>query len=112
LKYATLLILLALLALGANAAEPGLAAVTDLGQANGQALACKDKDAAARAKSLMLRYAPRTQRYGEVFEQATQQGFLAQVKAQSACPEARALAERMDGIAKQLRESLPQILPE
>lgn len=101
--------IVALLAFPVRAADAdaGLAAVGELGQANGLALACGDKETISRAKNLMLQHAPKTPRYGQAFEQATQQGFLAQVKGPSTCPEARAVAERIEGLAQRLRVALP-----
>ncbi|MDD5249795.1 MAG: hypothetical protein PHY45_12455, partial [Rhodocyclaceae bacterium] len=67
MKTSTLLLLIALAASAANAADavadPGLAAVQNLGRINGQALACSEQDVAARAKQLMLAHAPRTSQY-------------------------------------------------
>jgi len=111
LKTVTLLALLSVLAIPAHAddadAAAGMAAVTDLGQLNGRALACGDKDASAKAKQLMLQHAPRTPRYGTAFEQATQQGFLSQVQGQTACPAAPAFAQDIEQLAAKLRASLP-----
>ena len=75
----SLFALLTLLA-GTAAAEPeaALAAIADLGRLNGQALACSQMAAAGQAKSLMIRHAPKTRRYGEAFEEATNAAFLAQ----------------------------------
>lgn len=87
--------------------EAALAAVADLGKINGQALACAEKAAVSRAKDLMLRHAPKTSRFGDAFEQATQQGFLGQVKGTEACPAAQVMAERLDTAAKRLGELLP-----
>lgn len=91
--------------------EAGLAAVKLLGAINGQALACADKDATARAKLLMLTHAPKTARFGTAFEEATQQGYLAQTRATSACPEAKMLASKIDELARQLRTALPAPQP-
>jgi len=116
MKISTLPLLLSLLAFQAHAADTSaaaaLAVVSELGQANGQALACGDMTAAARAKALMLRHSPRTPAYGAAFEEATQQGFLSQVKAQAAaCPNAQAIAERMDAVTMRLNETLPATEP-
>jgi hypothetical protein len=110
MKTSTLLILVALTAGSANAADAGLPAIEQLGQINGQALACSEQDVAARAKQLMLIHAPRTSQYGTVYEQATQKGFMNQVQGQSsACPPAGVLAQRLDTVAKELREKLPAV---
>ena len=82
MKYLTRLIILLSLTLAnpafAEDVEAGLAAVRQLGTLNGQALACAEKDAAAHAKLLMLAHAPKTQRFGTAYEEATQEGYLAQ----------------------------------
>lgn len=93
--------------LAADDAEAGLAAVRRLGTLNGQALACADKDAAAHAKLLMLTHAPKTQRFGAAYEEATQESYLAQTRAAGACPDAKALAGRIDEVAQRLRTTLP-----
>ena len=105
--------ILMVLAMGAGAEDPpavdaGLQAVASLGQANGQALACGDHGAAAHAKELMLQHAPRTARYGGVFEQATQEGYLSQIKSRSSCPSPAELAVRIESISMLLRQALPQ----
>lgn len=95
----------------AQDAEAGLAAVRQLGTLNGQALACADKDAAAHARLLMLTHAPKTQRFGAAYEEATQESYLAQTRAAGACPDAKALAARIDEVAQRLRTTLPAAQP-
>jgi hypothetical protein len=95
----------------ANDAEAGLAAVRQLGAVNGQALACADKDAAAHARLLMLTHAPKTQRFGAAYEEATQESYLAQTRATTACPDAKTLAGRIDEVAQRLRTALPAAAP-
>lgn len=106
-----LLSLLAPLSAVADDVEAGLAAVRQLGILNGQALACADKDAAAHAKVLMLAHAPKTARFGTAYEEATQEGYLAQTRAAGACPEAGLLAGRIDEVAQGLRTTLPAAQP-
>lgn len=91
--------------------EAGLAAVRQLGILNGQALACADKDAAAHARLLMLAHAPKTQRFGTAYEEATQEGYLAQTRGSGACPEAKALAGQISEIAQGLKTALPAAQP-
>ena len=81
------------------------------GALNGQALACADKDAAAHTRLLMLTHAPKTQRFGAAYEEATQESYLAQTRATSACPDAKALAARIDDVAQRLRTTLPAAQP-
>lgn len=87
--------------------EAGLQAVVHLGEVNGLALACGAKEAAARAKQLMLLHAPRTSRFGVAFEQSTQSGYLGQVKGSAPCPSAAEISVRIESIALVLRETLP-----
>ena len=87
--------------------EAGLAAVRQLGTLNGQALACTDKDDAARTKALMLTHAPKTQRFGTAYEESTQESYLAQTRAATPCPDAKTLAGRIDDVAQRLRTTLP-----
>lgn len=91
--------------------EAGLATVKQLGALNGQALACAEKTATARAKHLMLTHAPKTARFGTAFEEATQEGYLAQTRTASACPETKALSGKIDEIAHALRTALPAPQP-
>lgn len=93
---------------GAALAAPdaGMADLSDLGRLNGQALACGQMQAVGEAKALMIKHAPKTRRYGEVFEEATNSGFLAQGKA-ATCPSPAELAERMGRLATRLQATLP-----
>lgn len=95
----------------AEDAEAGLAAVRQLGALNGQALACADRDAAAHAKLLMLAHAPKTQRFGAAYEEATQESYLAQTRASGACPDAKTLAGRIGEVAQRLQTALPAAQP-
>ena len=90
-------------------ADPGLARVTELAQVNGQALACQDMEAVAKAKKLMLVHAPKTPRYGNAFEEATNASYLAQVRGTAQCPDAAAFAGKLDTLAKQLQAELPAV---
>lgn len=98
----------------ANAAdaEGGLLVVKALGNLNGQALACSEVQAAARAKSLMLAHAPKTARFGAAYEEATQAAYLAQTRLSGACPDATHLTDQLNQLAMQLAATLPVIVPE
>jgi hypothetical protein len=87
--------------------DAGLQAINDLAQVNGQALACQDMLAARRAKALMLAHAPKTARFGNAFDEGTQQSYLAQTRDAAPCPDAAALSTRLDAIAQRLQNSLP-----
>jgi hypothetical protein len=92
-------------------AEAGLAAVKALGSVNGQALACSEAALAARAKQLMLAHAPKTQRFGAAYEEATQEAFLAQTRAAGTCPDAMRITDRLNQLALQLADTLPVVAP-
>ena len=85
-----------------------LAAIADLGQLNGQALACEQMAIAAAAKKLAIRHAPKTRTYGETFEETTSAAFLAQGrKGQDPCPAASAFSSRLDELSVRLQSLLP-----
>jgi hypothetical protein len=92
-------------------AEAGLLAIKALGDVNGQALACAETRVAARAKQLMLAHAPKTQRFGAAYEEATQEAFLAQTRAAGTCPDAASLTDRLNRLALQLADTLPVVVP-
>ncbi len=91
----------------ASAADAGLEAVAALAQINGQALACQEGAAARRAKALMLAHAPKTLRYGLLFDEHTRQAFLALTRSAVACPDAAAFGTRLEAVALRLQASLP-----
>lgn len=87
--------------------DAGLAAVGELAQINGQALACQDMATVAKAKKLMLAHAPKTPRYGTLFEESTNSSYLAQVRGTTACPDSTTFSGKLDVLAKRLQEALP-----
>jgi hypothetical protein len=107
-----LLIFTLLLATGAGAqatsSDTALEVVGRLGEVNGQALACHAAEAVTRARELMLAHSPRNSRFADAFEQATQRGYLEQIKAGASCPSALDLRVRVESFAQTLREALPQ----
>jgi len=108
MKRTTLFAALLLIA-GVALADPaaGLAAIQDLGRVNGQALACGQMATSSQSKQLMIRHAPKTRRYGELFEEATNAAFLRQGKDQDACPQAAEFAARLAELAGRLQSTLP-----
>lgn len=84
-----------------------LSAIGDLGGLNGQALACGERGSAGQAKLLMIRHAPKTRRYGEVYEERTNQAFLAQGGDLASCPSAADFASRLDDLSRRLQSLLP-----
>ncbi len=87
--------------------ETGLQAIVELSQVNGQALACQDMQAAARAKNLMLRHAPKTARFGSAFDEGTHQAYLAQTRTNTPCPDQASLTLQLTALALKLQASLP-----
>lgn len=85
--------------------DAGLAEVGELGRLNGQALACAQSANIARIKAVMINHAPKSRRYGEAFEQATQAGFSG--AHQPGCPDAAALARRVEETAARLQTLFP-----
>ena len=63
-----------------------MVAVKEVGIVNGIALACGHKDTIARAKALMIMRVPKTREYGEIFESASNESFLAQSVKKGGCP--------------------------
>ena len=108
MKRLSLLVTLSLF-LAAAAADPEAtpAAIRELGQINGQALACGQMAVAGQAKALMIRHAPKTRRYGGIFEEETNTAFLAQGKDTDRCPLPKDFAIRLEGLAKRLPGVLP-----
>jgi protein SCO1 len=100
------LLLLPLLLSGAAAAladeAAGLAAVDQLGRANGQALACKQMNASARTRNALIAHAPKTRQSGEAFEAATNKAFLAP----AAC-DRKQLDAAIDTAVAALRQAYP-----
>ena len=93
-------------------AEAGLLAIQALGGVNGQALACSEVQVAARAKSLMLAHAPKTERFGRAYEEATQAAYVGQTRATDPCPGAVSLTDRINRIALELATTLPVVAAE
>mgnify|MGYP000926713617 CR=1 FL=1 len=86
--------------------EDPLAVVAELGRLNGEALACSQSAISNQAKKLMIGHAPKTRRYGEVFEEQTNSAFLAQGK-DARCQTAEDFSRRLDDLATRLQQWLP-----
>ena len=94
-------------------ADPGLTEVRELGLLNGQALACSHTQVAGHIKTIMIEHAPKSRRYGEAFEAATNEAFLDQVKKdQAACQAGSALASQADAVAARLQAAGPTAAPQ
>ena len=108
MKFFALILFVLCLVPPATAAEPaadiGLAEVGVMGRLNGQALACSHMEAVSKIKALIIKFAPKSRRYGEAFETATNDEYLAQArKDKTACPDATAFSEQLDEAAKRLQ---------
>jgi protein SCO1 len=79
-----------------------MVAVKEIGIVNGIALACGHRDAVARAKALMIMRVPKTREYGEIFEQASNDSFLAQSVKKGGCPGRATLAVQLETAARAL----------
>ncbi len=100
------------IALAAHAAdisaEAGMAEVRALGRINGEALACSYPEAAARIKSLVIRNAPKSRRYGDAFEAVTREAYLEKIKqGKDACPEVGKLTSQVDELVARLQAAVP-----
>lgn len=90
-----------------DASAAAQAAVQALGQLNGQALACRQMAVSAQSKSLMIKHAPKTRRYGEIFEEATNDAYLEQGKDQDTCLKPAEFAARLSELSARLQATLP-----
>ena len=89
--------------------EAELAAVADLGQVNGIALACNRADLVTKAKALMVARVPKTRAFGEAFETSTNDAFRAQ--GSEACPVDVVLSLRLEAADLKLGNAFPPMVP-
>lgn len=87
--------------------EIGVSEVRALGTLNGQALACRQYPASNEAKALMIRYPPKTRRYGTLFESATNTAFVAAANEAVPCPTEADLVTRLAEVATALQAAFP-----
>jgi hypothetical protein len=92
--------------------ELGLQAIVELAQVNGQALACQEMKVAGRAKNLMIAHAPKTARFGNAYEEGTQQSYTAQMNGTQPCADAATFSVRLDALAQRLQTALPALAPD
>lgn len=90
----------------AAGSEDPLSAIAELGRLNGEALACGQLAVSKQAKQLMIDRAPKTRRYGEVFEEQTSQAFLARGK-DALCPAAEDFDRRLSDLTTRVQQLLP-----
>ena len=91
--------------------ETGIKMIAELAQVNGLALACQEPQVASRTKSLMLAHAPKTARFGNAYEEGTQQSYAAQISGVVPCPSRAELLAKLDTLDQQLRIHLPATTP-
>ncbi len=99
---------LAALCIPAHAADEGPAAVAELGQLNGIALACQQPALVSRARNAIVTAAPKTRDIGEAFENATNAAYLEQGKGKTPCPDGATLASRIAAGEKRLQAAFPK----
>ncbi len=85
------------------------ATLAEIGQINGQALACKYSAVSNRAKQLVITQISKTREHGEVFESATQNAFLGMAN-ETSCPPQAGLTLKLEKAARTLGAPLSQIL--
>jgi hypothetical protein len=91
-------------------ASPGLAEVRKLGLLNGEALACKQMALVDRIRQRIIYEAPKTREVGETFENATTERFLAIGKDETACSDARTMAERIEQASQAMRAAFAGVM--
>ncbi len=102
LHVVILLALSALFAVSpARADDTGNTLISELGAANGIALACKHTTNVSAIKVAMIHSVPKTRAYGEVFEAATNEAFLGQ--SGEPCPSATDLSQQVHDIDTRLK---------
>ena len=70
--------------------------IAQLGQLNGMALQCKYFRQSNRIKQALVAVLPKQRQLGQVFEDTTNQSFLALLKDASSCPVEAAVAGRIN----------------
>lgn len=110
---AALLFCLLPCSLPARAESPVLSSgddvLAELGRVNGISLACQQPALAARARDLVIEWAPKERAQGEMFEQATSQAFLQQGKNGLPCPEVKALIAQLGALEFRLKSRFPKV---
>jgi len=90
-----------------NDTGTGIAEIKEMGLLNGQALACSRTEAVTRIKSTIIKLAPKSRNYGEAFETATNDGYLAQARSGKAtCLDAAVFTVQIEEIARRLQAAL------
>jgi hypothetical protein len=108
MKFVVLALAIALNITAAQAADEGTAAITHLGELNGTALACQQMALVARARNAIVTSAPKTRDIGEIFEAATNAGYLKFGNDQKTCPDSVSLAQQVSEAEKRLSAAFPK----
>ena len=78
------------------ATEEQLNSIEKLGTLNGVALQCGYIEQAGRIKSALIMNLPKERELGRLYEEVTNESFLASLNDPAGCPGEAALAERVD----------------
>ncbi len=101
-----------LFAMNARAFTPEQhAAVISLGELNGVALQCGYTADMRRMKKALVDAVPKVSQLGELFEDATRQGFLDMVQKNLPCPNLAPFHNDVDGAIATLRDTFRQSKP-
>lgn len=93
---------------GAVASEAGVDEIKALGQLNGKALACAQKENLSRIKMVMINLAPKTRQHGVAFEESTHEAFITRSKeSEEACADAALNALQVESLAERLQALFP-----
>lgn len=90
------------------AGDEQLHVVEDLGRLNGIALQCKNYQQAQRIKSALIEHLPKERQLGQLFEDVTNESFLAALEDKGGCPGEGALGDRVNSGIEALKMAFPE----
>ncbi len=102
------LILLPAVVRSAPVTQAQMDAVGRLADYNGVALACRQFDEVKRIKQILIDNLPKRRELGQLFEDRTNESFVAFTGARKPCPSPAEFAEHVDEAAAALRQSFAQ----
>lgn len=110
MRHVTPLLLIALLAGPAGAADPiaQYDAVKALGTLNGLALHCKYLDQVRRMKAAVVDNAPKERSFGLAFDESTDAAFRTAIDQRQACPGPAGFSAEVGGAIEALRQAFTQ----
>jgi len=110
MRHVTPLLLIALLAGPAGAADPiaQYDAVKALGTLNGLALHCKYLDQVRRMKAAVVDNAPKERSFGLAFDESTDAAFRIAIDQRQACPGPAGFGAEVGGAIEALRQAFTQ----